>query len=67
LPKWEKVRCPTLAVWGENDPFLLEPQIEGSGPFVDAPWRYEKIKGAGHWLMLDQPEVLNRFLLEFLG
>ncbi|HKP29025.1 MAG TPA: alpha/beta hydrolase [Gemmatimonadales bacterium] len=66
LPRWEKVRCPTLGIWGENDPFLLEPQIEGSGPFVDAPWRYERITEAGHWLMLDQPEMLNRLLLEFL-
>jgi pimeloyl-ACP methyl ester carboxylesterase len=66
LPRWDKVRSPTLGVWGEGDPFLLEPQIAGSGPFVDAPWRYERIRDAGHWLMLDQPDTLNRLLLEFL-
>ena len=66
LPGWAKVRCPTLGVWGENDPFLLEPQIAGSAPFVDAPWRYERIGEAGHWLMLDQPDRLNRLLVEFL-
>ena len=66
LPRWEKVRCPTLGVWGEEDPFLLEPQIAGSAPFVDAPWRYERIGDAGHWLMLDQPDALNHLLLEFL-
>lgn len=67
LPKWDKVRSPTLGVWGEDDPFLLEPQIAGSAPFVDAPWRYERIRDAGHWLMLDQPAAFNRLLLDFLG
>ena len=66
LPKWEQVRSPTLGLWGEGDPFLLEPQIAESGAFVAAEWRYERISGAGHWLMLDQPETVNKLLLEFL-
>jgi pimeloyl-ACP methyl ester carboxylesterase len=67
LPAWEQVRSPTLGVWSDGDPFLLEPQIALSGAAVDAPWRYERISGAGHWLMLDQPDTLNRLLLEFLS
>jgi len=66
LPAWDKVKSPTLGVWGEGDPFLLEPQIAMSAPAVAATWRYERISGAGHWLMLDQPDTLNRLLLEFL-
>jgi pimeloyl-ACP methyl ester carboxylesterase len=34
---------------------------------VDATWRYERIAGAGHWMMLDKPEALNRLLIDFLG
>jgi len=67
LPSWDRVRSPTLGVWGENDPFLLEPQMALSAPAVNGPWRYERLRGAGHWLMLDQPAVLNGLLLEFLG
>jgi pimeloyl-ACP methyl ester carboxylesterase len=29
-------------------------------------WRYERMEGASHWIPLDQPERLNKFLLEFL-
>ena len=66
LPKWEKVRCPTFGVWGEDDPFLLEPQIAQSGAFVDAEWWYTRMSRAGHWLMLDQPRRFTAHLLEFL-
>jgi len=34
---------------------------------VTGPWRYEKIEGAGHWMMLEKPAALNRLLLEFLN
>ena len=66
LPAWNQVKCPTLGVWGEGDPFLLEPQIAMSAGAVAAPWRYERIAGARHWLMLDQPDTINKLLLEFL-
>jgi len=66
LPAWTQVRCPTLAVWSEDDPFLLEPQVALSGPAVAAPFRYERMTGAGHWMMLDRPDEVNRLLLEFL-
>jgi pimeloyl-ACP methyl ester carboxylesterase len=67
LPAWEQVKCPTLGVWGDGDPFLLEPQMALSAAAVGGPWRYQRVAGAGHWLMLDQPARLNELLLEFLG
>lgn len=66
LPAWSQVKSPTLGIWSDGDPFLLEPQIALSAAFVDAPWRYERIREAGHWLMLDRPDQLNRLVLEFL-
>lgn len=66
LPAWNQVKSATLGLWGADDPFLLEPQIAMSAGAVAAPWRYERIEGAGHWLMLDQPDPLNTLLLEFL-
>lgn len=66
LPAWDRIRKPVLGVWSDQDPFLLEPQMVLSGGVVQGPWRYEKISGAGHWMMLDKPEELNRLLIDFL-
>jgi pimeloyl-ACP methyl ester carboxylesterase len=67
LPPWHRIRNPVLGVWSDRDPFLLEPQMTLSAATVDGPWRYERIAEAGHWMMLDQPEKLNRLLIDFLG
>ena len=66
LPSWDRIRTPVLAVWSDGDLFLLEPQMALSAGVVEAPWHYERITGAGHWMMLDKPEVLNRLLIDFL-
>jgi pimeloyl-ACP methyl ester carboxylesterase len=38
-----------------------------SGDYVKAPWRYERIEDATHWMQLDQPEMINRLLINFLS
>ncbi len=60
------VKAPTLGIWGSADTALTEAQMEGSGAFVDGPFRYERIEGAGHWMQLERPDVVNRLLLEVL-
>lgn len=67
LPSWDRIRNPVLGVWSDGDPFLLAPQMALSAEVVEAPWRYERIIGAGHWMMLDKPEELNRLLIDFLS
>ena len=67
LPPAERIRSPVLGVWGDQDPFLLEPQMAQSAGAVDGPWRYERIADAGHWMMLDKSDELNQLLLDFLG
>jgi pimeloyl-ACP methyl ester carboxylesterase len=61
------VDVPTMGIWSSGDNSLLEEGMLGSGEHVTAPWRYERIEGAGHWLQLDAPERVNELLLEFLG
>ncbi len=58
---------PTLGVWSSGDLALTEKQMERSGEFVDAEWRYERIEGASHWIPLDAPDRLNELLLTWLG
>lgn len=60
------VRAPTMGVWSSGDRFLLEPQIAQSGDHVDAPWRYERLDGPGHWMQLEAPDAVNALLVDFL-
>jgi len=63
---WPAVRVPVMGVWSSGDVALVERQMRESGRFVAAPWRYERIEGANHWLQLDAAERLNPLLLDFL-
>lgn len=57
---------PTLGIWSSGDEYLCEAQIKETGKLMDAPWRYERIEGASHWVMLDKPQEVNRLILEWL-
>jgi pimeloyl-ACP methyl ester carboxylesterase len=66
LPEFPPVAAPTMGLWGSADFALTEEQMTGSSGYVTGPWRYERLEGAGHWLQLDQPDVVNGLLLDFL-
>ncbi len=59
----EVVRIPTLGVWSSGEKYLVEAQMAGSARYVDAPWAYERIDGAGHWLQVDAPDRLAALLI----
>lgn len=61
------VEVPTMGIWGEGDVALLEEGMRESWTQVRAPWRYENISRAGHWVPLNAPQRLNELLLSFLG
>ncbi|HXQ15762.1 MAG TPA: alpha/beta hydrolase [Caulobacteraceae bacterium] len=56
----------TMGVWSTGDVFLTEESMTGSARYVTAPWRYERINEASHWLQLDRPDLVNSLLLDFL-
>jgi pimeloyl-ACP methyl ester carboxylesterase len=58
---------PTLGIWSTNDHYLDGEQMEKSADWVEAPWRYEVIEGASHWIPLDAPDCLNELLLDWLS
>ena len=60
------VRVPTLGIWSTNDHYLDGERMKKSGAYVEAPWRYEMIDGASHWIPLDAPDRLNALLLDWL-
>jgi len=65
-PTLPPIQCPTLGIWGSEDFAMSEAQMQNSGKYVKAPWQYERIEGAGHWLTTDEPERINTLLLNFL-
>ena len=60
----EIVRIPTLGVWSDGDRYLDAPQMAGSAAFIEAPWRYEKLDGLGHWLQAEAPKRTAALMLE---
>jgi pimeloyl-ACP methyl ester carboxylesterase len=60
------VAANTMGIWSTGDIALLEEQMTSSSKFVNGTWRYERVEGAGHWMQLEQPDVVNRLLLDFL-
>ena len=61
-----RVRVPTLGVWSSGDAYLTEVQMVGSAAWMDAEWRYARLEGATHWLMLDRPRDVSNLILDFL-
>ena len=55
-----------FGIWSTGDLFLTEAQMINSQRYVNAPWRYERIEGANHWMQLTAPDKLNPLLLDYL-
>jgi pimeloyl-ACP methyl ester carboxylesterase len=59
------IERPTLVIWGDRDP-LIEPSLaEPSRDWVPN-LRFERLPEAGHWPHVDEPDVVNRLLIEHL-
>ncbi len=65
-PTLERVRAPTLIIWGEQD--RLTPLDHGRDMARAHPnARLEKIPGARHLPMVSEPETVARLMLEFFA
>jgi pimeloyl-ACP methyl ester carboxylesterase len=65
LRSWPGCTVPTLGVWGSEDHCLAEDQMARSARRMAAPWRYERVAGAGHWLPLETPEVVASLAIDW--
>jgi pimeloyl-ACP methyl ester carboxylesterase len=69
LREWSKpfppITVPTLVIWGERDPYLGLPLLEGLREWVPD-LRIERLPEASHWIQVDAPEKVNRWMIEFL-
>ena len=60
-----RVDAPTLLIWGEHDIALGIELTHGLEEWVPS-LQIKYIPDSGHWVQQEQPEQVNRYLLEFL-
>ena len=58
------VQVPTTYVWSDGDAFIGRAGAELCGRYVDAPYAFEIIEGASHWLPDERPEELASLILD---
>jgi epoxide hydrolase 4 len=63
----DRVRVPTLLMYGERDQFIVPETLEGVNRFVDAPFREARFKNYGHWIQNEAPAEVNAELMSFLA
>jgi pimeloyl-ACP methyl ester carboxylesterase len=61
-----KIASPTLVIWGENDVALGKELTVGMEPLFSGPFRLHRVPNCSHWVNEEQPELVNRLLIEFL-
>jgi pimeloyl-ACP methyl ester carboxylesterase len=60
------ITAPTLLVWAENDVALGTELTEGMDPYCRGRFEIRRIPHCGHWVQQEQPDAVNRYLLDFL-
>ncbi len=61
-----RVRVPTLVIWGEQDMALLPGNLVGLEEYVPD-LTVRRVADGSHWLVHEQPQVVNRLIREFLA
>ena len=61
----ELVKCkvPTLGIWSAGDVYLPEESMKKTEEFMEVEWKYERLEEGSQWVMLDQPDSVNRLNL----
>ena len=59
-------KVPTLYIWGYNDDTVGRAAAEGTGAFIDAPYRFEVLEGGGHYPADQFPDRVSALMLEHL-
>ena len=59
------VHVPTLVIWGEKDKAILISNLIGLEQFVPQ-LTIKRIPDATHWVIHEKPDLVNRYITEFL-
>lgn len=66
-PRAAQVKCPTLFIYGEQDPAILPVTVTDISRYVAAPYTERRIARSGHWVQQEAKEEVNAALLNFLA
>jgi len=61
------IQAPTLHLHGAADPCVLPQTARGAGRYVDGPYRWRVIDGAGHFPHEERPDVFDTELFGWLA
>lgn len=62
-----KIKVPTLFVYGEKDRFILPETVRDVSQAIDASFSEFRISTAGHWVQQEAANDVNEVLLDFLA
>ncbi len=62
-----KIAAPTLLIWAEEDAALGKELTVGMEPLFSGSFRIEYVPRCSHWVNEEQPDLINRSLLDFLS
>lgn len=62
-----RIRVPTLFIYGEKDHAVLPETVRGVKNYVDAPYREVRIATSAHWVQNEAVEEVNAALQSFLS
>jgi pimeloyl-ACP methyl ester carboxylesterase len=65
--RYQKVKCPTLVIWGEDDAALDKSLTIGMNKYVEGHYEIKYIPKCGHWVQQEKADEVNKLLLEFLS
>jgi len=62
---WDILSVPTLIIWGEQDTALGKELTYGTEAYVKN-LQIKYVSDSGHWVQQEQPEIVTRYMKEFL-
>ncbi|HEX6182960.1 MAG TPA: alpha/beta hydrolase [Pyrinomonadaceae bacterium] len=66
IRKQERIRVPTLFIYGERDFAIVPETVAGVADYVDAPYTELRLGRSNHWVQQESPGEVNAALLSFL-
>ena len=66
IRRHERIRVPTLFVYGERDFAIIPETVAGVADYVDAPYTELRLSRSNHWVQQESPAEVNAALLSFL-
>jgi pimeloyl-ACP methyl ester carboxylesterase len=61
-----KIAAPTMLIWGEHDVALGKELTYGMEGLFSGPFEVKYIPDSGHWVQQERPDLVNKYLLDFL-